>query len=422
MKVLIVGGGGREHALAWKIAQSPRVSKIYCAPGNAGTADIAENVDISAEDPERLLDFARVEAIDLTVVGPEVPLVKGIVDKFEQHDLRIFGPSALAAKLEGSKIFSKNLMQKYNIPTAKFRSFSDANDAIQYAEGQGPVVVKADGLAAGKGVILCENANEARAAIQLIMQDRAFGDAGGRIVIEEWLRGKEISLLALCDGKTALPLEGAEDHKTVFDGDTGPNTGGMGAYSPSPIFTEALKQQVQDEVMNPTLRAMEQEGAPYKGVLYAGLMITDDGPKVLEFNARMGDPETQPLMVRMQSDLVPLLEACIDGTLGGMTIEWSPQASVCVVMASGGYPGSYEKGHVIEGLKDAEAMEAVTVFHAGTRMEGDQVVTSGGRVLGVTALGADVPSAIANAYEGVEKIKWPEVHFRRDIGQRSGRS
>ncbi|QPJ61571.1 MAG: phosphoribosylamine--glycine ligase [Candidatus Nitronauta litoralis] len=418
MKILIVGGGGREHALAWKIAQSPRVTKIYCAPGNAGTASIAENVDIGAEDLNSLLDFAQVESIDLTVVGPEVPLVEGIVDKFEQHDLRIFGPSALAAKLEGSKIFSKNLMQKYNIPTAEFRSFSDADHAIRYVEDRGPVVVKADGLAAGKGVILCENAKEARTAIQQIMKDRAFGDAGGKIVIEEWLRGKEVSLLALTDGKTVLPLEGAEDHKAVFDGDVGPNTGGMGAYSPSPIFTEELKQQVLNDIMNPTVQAMENEGAPYKGVLYAGLMITDDGPKTLEFNARMGDPETQPLMARMESDLVPLLEACIDGTLDQQKIEWSTQASVCVVMASGGYPGSYKKGIPIEGLAEADSLEGVTVFHAGTRRDGDQVVTNGGRVLGVTSLGTDVSTAIANAYSAVDKIKWPEVHYRKDIGRR----
>ncbi len=418
MKILIVGGGGREHALVWKIAQSPSVTQLYCAPGNAGTAGLATNIDIGAEDIDRLLDFARVEGIDLTVVGPEMPLVAGIVDKFEEQGLRIFGPSAQAAKLEGSKIFSKNLMQKYNIPTAKFRSFSSADDAVRYAEGQGPVVVKADGLAAGKGVILCENANEARAAIQVIMKDRTFGDAGGRIVIEEWLRGKEVSLLALTDGKTLLPLEGAEDHKAVFDGDSGPNTGGMGAYSPSPIFTSALKQEVLNDIMVPTIRAMEKEGALYKGVLYAGLMITDEGPKTLEFNARMGDPETQPLMMRMQSDLVPLMSACIDGTLDQHHIDWSPQTSVCVVMASGGYPGSYEKGHAIAGLGDADAMEDVTVFHAGTREEDDQVVTNGGRVLGVTALGADVPSAIAKAYAGVEKITWPEAHYRKDIGQR----
>lgn len=418
MKILIVGGGGREHAMAWKIAQSPRVTKIYCAPGNAGTASIAENVDIGAEDLNSLLDFAQVEEIDLTVVGPEVPLVNGIVDKFEKHDLRIFGPSALAAKLEGSKIFSKNLMQKYNIPTAEFRSFSDADHAIRYVEDRGPVVVKADGLAAGKGVIMCENAKEARTAIHQIMKDRAFGDAGGKIVIEEWLRGKEVSLLALTDGKTVLPLEGAEDHKTVFDGDVGPNTGGMGAYSPSPIFTEELKQQVLNDIMNPTVQAMEKEGALYKGVLYAGLMITDDGPKTLEFNARMGDPETQPLMARMESDLVPLLEACIDGTLDQQKIDWSPKAAVCVVMASGGYPGSYKKGIPIEGLAEADTLEGVTVFHAGTKKEGDQVVTNGGRVLGVTALGADVPTAIAKAYAGVDKIKWPEAHFRKDIGKR----
>ncbi|MCA9482393.1 MAG: phosphoribosylamine--glycine ligase [Nitrospina sp.] len=418
MNILIIGGGGREHALAWKIAQSPKVDRIYCAPGNAGTATVAENIDIGAEDIDRLLDFARVEDIGLTVVGPEAPLVAGIVDRFEEHGLRIFGPSALAAKLEGSKVFSKNLMQKYGIPTAEFRSFTDADHAIRYVEERGPVVVKADGLAAGKGVILCENAKEARAAVQKIMQDRAFGDAGGRVVIEEWMRGREVSLLALCDGKTALPLEGAEDHKAVYDGDTGPNTGGMGAYSPAPIFTDALREQVLNEIMLPTVRAMEQEGAPYKGILYAGLMITDAGPRVLEFNARMGDPETQPLMVRMRSDLVPLMEACIDGTLDGCEIGWDPGASVCVVMASGGYPDSYEKGKPITGIENAQAVEGVTVFHAGTKRQDGQVVTSGGRVLGVTALAPDVPSAIEKAYSAVEKIHWEGVHFRRDIGRR----
>ena len=419
MKILIVGGGGREHALAWKIAQSPRCTGLFCAPGNAGTEAVAQNVDIPADDVDRLLDFARVEEIGLTVVGPEAPLVAGIADRFAEAGLRLFGPGAQAARLEGSKAFSKNLMQKYQIPTADFRSFNDVDDAKKYLAGRGPCVVKADGLAAGKGVFLCRTEKEAREAVHRIMKDRVFGEAGGRVVIEDFLEGQEISVLALTDGVTVLPLEGAQDHKAAGEGDTGPNTGGMGAYSPAPVFTEALREQVYRTILLPTVRAMEREGAPYRGVLYAGLMLTGAGPRVLEFNARMGDPETQPLMMRLDCDLVPLLEACIDGTLDRRTLSWKPDAAVCVVMAAGGYPGAYERGHPISGLEAARQIEGVQVFHAGTKRDDGRILTNGGRVLGVTALAPSVPLAVERAYQAVERISWEGVYYRRDIGHQA---
>ena len=419
MNVLIVGGGGREHALAWKIAQSPKVTALFCAPGNPGTAQVATNVNLQADDLDGLLQFALDQSIDLTVVGPEQPLVLGLADRFQEKRLKVFGPSAKAAQLEGSKAFSKNLMQKYGIPTAAYAAFDHADAARAYLKGKGPQVVKADGLAAGKGVFVCADEAEAVDAIRRIMNDKIFGESGNRIIIEERLEGQEVSLLAFTDGTTVLPMEVAQDHKPAFDGDTGPNTGGMGACSPAPVFTPELKQQVIDRVMLPAVNGMRAEGIPYQGVLYAGLMITADGPKVLEFNARFGDPETQPIMMRMDSDIVPILEACANGTLDACSLEWKPGAAVCVVMASEGYPGSYDKGRPISGLDQANSLPGVSVFHAGTKQDGDIIVTNGGRVLGVTALGGNVQMAIVKAYQAVGKIKWPGVHYRTDIGQKA---
>ena len=419
MKVLIIGGGGREHALAWKIAQSPKVTELFCAPGNPGTAGVATNIDIPADDLDRLLAFALEQSIDLTVVGPEQPLVLGLADRFREKGLKVFGPSAKAAQLEGSKAFSKDLMQKYNIPTAAYAAFDDPDEARAYLKGKGPQVVKADGLAAGKGVFVCANEAEAVDAIGQIMNDKIFGDSGSRIIIEERMEGQEVSLLAFTDGTTVLPMEAAQDHKAVFDGDTGPNTGGMGAYSPAPIFTPELKQQVIDQVMVPAVNGMRADGIPYQGVLYAGLMITPNGPKTLEFNARFGDPETQPLMMRMQSDIVPIMEACADGTLDTCSLEWKPDTAVCVVMAAEGYPGPYEKGRPIQGLDQANSLPGVTVFHAGTKQKGDDIVTNGGRVLGVTALGGNVQMAIVKAYQAVGKIQWEGAQYRKDIGQKA---
>ena len=420
MRVLVIGGGGREHALAWKIAQSPLVKKVYCAPGNAGTRSVAENVNISADRIDDLMQFALTNGVGLTVVGPEQPLVAGIVDQFEKNGLRVFGPSARAAEIEGSKVFCKNLMKKYGIPTADYYSFDSVEDAVKiFSTETGPVVVKASGLAAGKGVIICNSSKEARAAVESIMQDKAFGDAGNEVVVEEFLEGQEVSLLAFTDGKTVLPLDSAQDHKAAFDGDAGPNTGGMGAYSPAPVFTDDLKREVMDEIMIPTVHAMAREGRVYKGILYAGLMLTSSGPRVLEFNARFGDPETQPILMRMQSDIVPLFEACIDSTLGKCSLEWKKESTVCVVMAAKGYPASYEKGKEIRGLEAAGEQKDVVVFHAGTRAEGDRVLTSGGRVLGVTALGTDTGAAIESAYSAVGKIEWDGIHYRKDIGRKA---
>ena len=415
MKVLVVGGGGREHALVWKIAQSPLVQKVYCAPGNAGTANVAENIDISADNIDLLLQFATVTGIGLTIVGPEQPLVKGIVDSFEESGLRVFGPSQRAAEIEGSKVFCKDLMKKYGIPTARYESFDSLDKVKLFTNEDEPVVIKASGLAAGKGVILCGNGDEARSAIESIMGEKAFGDAGDQVVVEEFLTGQEVSLLAFTDGKTVLPLDSAQDHKAAFDGDKGPNTGGMGAYSPAPVFTKELKQQVVNEIMNPTVRAMAKEGRYYRGILYAGLMLTESGPKVLEFNARFGDPETQPIMMRIKNDIVPIFEACIDGTLKKHSLQWKQEPTVCVVMAAKGYPGSYEKGKEISGLNSSENQDTV-VFHAGTKLANGKTLTNGGRVLGVTATGSDINLAIKNAYSMVDKIKWEGIHYRKDIG------
>ena len=419
MRVLVIGGGGREHALAWKITQSPKVTQVFCAPGNAGTAVIAKNVSIPADHIDQLLQFAQENEIGLTVVGPEQPLVMGIVDRFQEKGLRIFGPSARAAELEGSKAFSKNIMKKYDLLTAKYETFTSHEKAILYVDKEnGPIVVKASGLAAGKGVILCRNAEEGRNAVDTIMKDKSFGSAGDEVVIEEFLEGQEVSVLAFTDGNTVLLMDSAQDHKAALDGDQGPNTGGMGAYSPAPVFTDLIRQKVRDNIMFPLVRAMKAEGRPYQGIIYAGLMLTKLGPKILEFNARFGDPETQPLLVRMESDIIPLFEACIDGTLEQCDLKWKPETSVCVVMAAKGYPGSYEKGKEISGLDEAGALPDVVVFHAGTKGEGGKVLTNGGRVLGITATGPDTPSAIAKAYEAVSKIKWDGIHYRKDIGAR----
>ncbi len=420
MKVLVVGGGGREHALAWKIAQSPRVTAVYAAPGNAGTETVARNVPIAADDVDSLAAFAQAEGIDLTVVGPEAPLVLGIADRFRERGLRVFGPSAAAARLEGSKAFAKAVMERFGVPTAAYREFTDPAEAKAYIREQGaPIVVKADGLAAGKGVTVARTVDEALSAVDAMMVAREFGDAGGRIVVEECLEGEEASFLAFCDGRTVLPMDSSQDHKPVFDDDRGPNTGGMGAYSPAPVVTPELFDRIVATVVRPVVEGLAAEGTPYVGVLYAGLMIRGDEVKVLEFNCRFGDPECQPIVLRMKGDLVPVLEACVDGTLEGVTLEWDPRPAVCVVMASGGYPGAYEKGLEIRGLAEAEALEDVVVFHAGTRREDGRIVTAGGRVLGVTALGADIPGAIRRAYEAVERISWPGCHYRRDIGRKA---
>jgi len=419
LKVLVVGGGGREHALVWKISQSPRVTRVYCAPGNGGIAGEAVGLKIGVEDVEGLLRFAVEEKIDLTVVGPEAPLTLGIVDKFREAGLRIFGASRKAAQLEGSKVLAKELMDKYNIPTAGYRDFTDSAQAIRYIRENGaPCVVKADGLAAGKGVIVAMNEQEAIDAVRLIMEDKAFGDSGNRLVVEEYLTGEEVSILAFTDGKAVIPMVSSQDHKRIWDNDEGPNTGGMGAYSPAPVYTKDLEPFVYDKILIPTVQGMAAEGRVYEGVLYAGLMITKDGPKVLEYNARFGDPETQAVLARLETDIVEIIEAVIDKNLAGTEIKWRSEAAVCVVMAAGGYPGSYEKGQVISGLDEAAATGA-TVFHAGTAEKDGQIVTAGGRVLGVTALGETIPEAITNVYKAVGKITWYGVQYRKDIGQKA---
>lgn len=418
MDVLVVGSGGREHAMVWKLQQSAKVEKIYCAPGNGGISQMAECVAIAADDVDGLLAFAQEKNIGLTLVGPEVSLTLGIVDQFEAKGLRVFGPGEKAAALEGSKVFMKDILAKYNIPSAQYATFTDRSKALAYLDKIGaPVVVKADGLAAGKGVIVCQEVSEARDAIELIMTERAFGDAGDEVIIEEFLPGEEASFIAFTDGKTILPLPTSQDHKAVYEGDTGPNTGGMGAYSPAPVVTEALHQQVMAEVMLPTIEGLASEGRPYKGMLYAGLMIKDGKAKVLEFNCRFGDPEAQPLLMRLKNDLVDVVDAVIDGTLDQLTLDIDPRPTVCVVMAAGGYPGSYEKGAVISGLDTTH--DDVMVFHAGTAVDGDAITSVGGRVLGVTAIGDDLQEAIDKAYHVVDSISWKDCYFRRDIGRKA---
>jgi phosphoribosylamine--glycine ligase len=420
MRILVVGGGGREHALVWKLAQSPQTEALFCAPGNAGIAALATCVPIAPGDVEALGRFAERERIDLTVVGPELPLTVGLVDRFAARGLRAFGPSAAAARLEGSKVFAKELLSRLGVPTAAFAVFDDPDAAVRHVRARGaPVVVKADGLASGKGVFVCATVAEALAAIDAAMRRRAFGEAGARIVVEDCLVGEELSFMAITDGTTVLPLAPAQDHKRALDGDRGPNTGGMGAYSPAPVATPALEAAVMREVMEPVVRGLAAEGVRYTGVLYAGLMVHEGRARVLEFNVRFGDPEAQVLLVRLRADLVDLLARACDGRLAGAEIAWDPRAAVCVVLAAAGYPGAVTGGEVIAGLERLAGWRDGVVFHAGTRMADGQVVTAGGRVLGVTALGEDIGAAVDAAYAAVAEISWPGMHFRHDIGARA---
>lgn len=420
MKVLVVGSGGREHALCWAIAKSPKCDKLFAAPGNAGIADVAECVNVKAEDVDGLLKFAKSEKIDFVVVGPEVPLVDGLVDKLEKAGIKAFGPSKKAAQLEGSKAFMKDLLAKYNIPTADYGVFDEPDAAKEYIiKMDGRVVVKADGLAAGKGVIVCHNKNEAFAAIDHIMIERAFGEAGDEVLVEEFMPGEEVSFFALVDGTTAVAMGSAQDHKAVHDGDTGPNTGGMGAYSPTPVVDKAMHKKIMDDIIQPTIEAMAAEGCAYKGVLFAGLMIENGNPRVLEYNVRFGDPECQVLMARMNSDVLEALEACADGNLKDAKITWKKSTALVVVMAADGYPGNYAKGTHINNLSDAGSIKGVEIFHAGTKFQGKKVVSNGGRVLGVTSIGKTVKDAQDKAYEAVDAIEWPDGFCRRDIGWRA---
>lgn len=423
MKILVIGNGGREHAIVWKLKQAPSVTQVFCAPGNAGTGLDATNVDIKATDIPRLLKFAQAEKIDLTVVGPEVPLVAGIVDEFLKANLVIFGPTKKAAELEGSKTFAKELMKRANVPTADFRVFTNAAEAISYVDEKEHTerfVVKADGLAAGKGVVVCSSKEETRGAIRRMLLKKEFGEASDQIVIEECLEGQEVSLLAFVDGKTIVPLEAAQDHKAAFDGDTGPNTGGMGAYSPTPIISQDLIDLVVEKVLVPIVHQLKKEGRPFRGCLYAGLMLTNQGPKVLEFNVRMGDPETQAVLMRLKTDLAQLMLATAEGKLDSIeSIEWDPRPSVCVVMASAGYPGDYEKGKPLRGLEEAAQVPDAKVFHAGTLKMGDQIVNDGGRVLGVTALGDTLAEAKLHAYQAVKCIRWEGAWCRKDISDKA---
>jgi len=421
MKVLLVGGGGREHALAWAISKSPKLTKLYAAPGNAGIANCAECIDVSAEDVPAICKVVKEHGIEFVVVGPEAPLVDGLADRVEAMGIPVFGPSMSAAELEGSKGMMKDLLAKYDIPTADYQRFDEPDTAKEYIRFKNhPVVVKADGLAAGKGVILSHTLNEAYAAVDQIMIEEAFGNAGQEIVIEEFLIGEEASFFALCDGIRAIPMAGAQDHKQVHDGDHGPNTGGMGAYTPAPVLDDAMQKRIMDEVINPTVEAMAKEGKPYKGVLFAGLMIGEEGPKVIEFNCRFGDPECQPIMARLKSDALEMLLASAQGNLDKLKLKWDPRAAMTVVLAAEGYPGRYAKGTPINGVEDADAIEDVMVFHAGTALDDDgQLVSNGGRVLGVTALGDTVEDAQKLAYKAVDTIDWPKGFCRRDIGWRA---
>ena len=419
MNILLLGSGGREHALAWKMAASPLTDRLVCAPGNAGIAREAECVALDIADHAAVIGFCRANAIDFVVVGPEGPLCAGIVDDLEAAGIKAFGPSRAAAQLEGSKGFTKDLCRSNRIPTAAYERFRAAEPAKAYVRARGaPIVIKADGLAAGKGVIVAQNLAEAEAAIDMMLGG-GLGDAGAELVVEEFLDGEEASFFALCDGDTAIPLASAQDHKRAFDGDTGPNTGGMGAYSPAPIVDAAMSAQVMREIVLPTLAAMKAMGTPFKGVLYAGLMITAEGPKLIEYNVRFGDPECQVLMLRLMSDLVPALLASRDGVLKSLDLRWYREAALTVVMAARGYPGSYAKGSVIDGLDDAAAVEGVEIFHAGTKTEGGRILANGGRVLNVSALGGTVREARARAYEAISRIRWPEGFYRHDIGWRA---
>ncbi len=427
MRVLVVGSGGREHALAWKISQSPRVTRLWVAPGNAGTAMDAENVPIQADDIAGLVSFAQKEKVDLVVVGPEVPLTLGLVDELAKVKIRAFGPSKAAAQLEGSKVFCKLLLRQADIPTADYQSFRDADSAMRYIKARypnerdrAPVVLKADGLASGKGVIVCSYRDEALEAIDRIGRKNEFGRAGAQMIIEERLEGPEASVLAITDGRTILTLPSAQDHKAAYDGDKGPNTGGMGAYSPTPIVDQDLVETIEDKILVPTVHTMKRNRKPFRGVLYAGLMLTQAGPKVLEYNVRFGDPECQPLLMRLKSDLLDILEATVDGRLDEIDIPvWDPRPAICVVVASQGYPGNYENGREITGLDNAATIPDVKVFHAGTKIVDGRVVTNGGRVLGVTALGESLATAKLNAYKGVQAVRWPGAWCRKDISDKA---
>ncbi|HVO93839.1 MAG TPA: phosphoribosylamine--glycine ligase [Terriglobales bacterium] len=420
MKVLVIGSGGREHALVWKISQSPRVTKICCAPGSAGIGELAELVSIAPEQINQLAEFAEKEKIDLTVVGPELPLTLGIADLFESRGLRIFGPNQAAAQLEGSKAFAKDILQSNNIPTASFGTFTDASSASAYLAGQKPpYVLKADGLAGGKGVVITSEIDEARAVVEDILQKKIFGNAGDKLVIEEFLDGEEASFMALTDSEHVLPLATSQDHKRVRDNDKGPNTGGMGAYSPAPIVTPEIHDRVLHEILAPLLAGLKNRGIRYRGVIYVGLMITRDGPKVLEFNARFGDPECQPIMMRLKSDIIPLLEATINGKLDQVSAEWYDDPAVCVVLCANGYPAAYDKGKEIRGLEKLANWPNGFVFHAGTAKENGRWVTTGGRVLGVTARGAKINQAVKEVYRAVDAISWEGMHYRKDIARRA---
>ena len=418
MKVLIVGGGGREHAIAWKVAQSEKVEKIYCAPGNAGIAEYAECVNIGAIEFEKLAAFAKEKEIDLAVVGMDDPLVGGIVDVFQAEGLRVFGPNKAAAILEGSKAFSKDLMKKYNIPTAAYENFDNAEEALAYLEtAKFPIVLKADGLALGKGVLICNTLEEAKEGVRTIMLDKQFGESGNTMVVEEFMTGREVSVLTFVDGKTIKTMTSAQDHKRAKDGDQGLNTGGMGTFSPSPFYTKEVEEFCEKYVYQATVDAMAAEGRPFKGVIFFGLMLTEDGPKVLEYNARFGDPEAQVVLPRMKNDILEVMEACIDGTLDQVDLQFEDNAAVCVVLASEGYPVSYEKGFLITGLEEFKKHEGYYCFHAGTKFNGDQIVTNGGRVLGVTAKGKDLKEARANAYAATEWVNFKNKYMRHDIGK-----
>ena len=416
MKVLVIGSGGREHALVWKITQSPKISQVYCAPGNAGISKLAKCIDIDADNLEKLANFAQKEKIGLTVVGPELPLSKGIVNEFDQRGLKIFGPSKEATEIESSKVFSKYLMKKHNIPTANYEVFHNREEAFNYIKKQAfPLVIKADGLAAGKGVFIIKNLVQAEDALDALMELKKFGEAGKQVIVEEFLKGEEVSILAFCDGKTVVPMVASQDHKKIFDNDQGPNTGGMGAYSPVPFYFNKEKKRVLEEILKPTIKGLQREGRRYKGVLYAGLILTKEGPKVLEFNARFGDPETQVVLPRLKTDLIDILNAVIEGSLHKINIEWKNNSAVCVVVASGGYPGKYQKYKVISGLNKLEKMKDVIAFHAGTKFQDGKVVTSGGRVLGITAWDDTISKAKEKAYQGIEKIYFENMYHRKDI-------
>ena len=418
MKILIVGGGGREHAIAWKLAKSPKVEKMYCAPGNAGIAEVAECVNIGVMEFDKLVAFAKEHEIDLTVVAPDDPLAAGAVDAFEAAGLRAFGPRANAAILEGSKAFSKDLMKKYGIPTAAYETFNDPEKALAYLEtAKMPIVLKADGLALGKGVLICKDLEEAKAGVRTLMMDKQFGSAGDEIVIEEFMTGREVSVLSFVDGKTIRIMTSAQDHKRAKDGDQGLNTGGMGTFSPSPFYTPQVDAFCKEHIYQKTVDAMKAEGREFKGIIFFGLMLTADGPKVLEYNARFGDPEAQVVLPRMKNDIIDVFEACVDGTLDQIDLQFEDNAAVCVVLASDGYPVSYEKGFEIKGLENFENKEGYYVFHAGTKAEGDKIVTNGGRVLGVTAKGKDLKEARANAYEATKLIQFENKYMRNDIGK-----